>query len=64
VEDLDGQILAALAEDLLLLLLDHLTGPVMGVDHMVADLEVDVDDLALDDEIFELNSCLGNRCPP
>jgi hypothetical protein len=64
VEDLDRQILAALAEDLLLLLLDHLAGPVMGIDHMVADLEVDVLDLALDDEIFDLNSCLGNRCPP
>jgi hypothetical protein len=36
----------------------------MGIDHMVADLEVDVLDLALDDEIFDLNSCLGNRCPP
>jgi hypothetical protein len=54
VEDLDRQILTALAEDLLLLLLDHLAGPVMGIDHMVADLEVDVDDLALDDEILDL----------
>jgi hypothetical protein len=64
VEDLDGQVLAYLTEDVLLLLLDHLAGPVMGIDHMVADLEVDVLDLALDDEIFDLNSCLGNRCPP
>jgi len=64
VEDLDRQILPALAEDLLLLLLHHLAGPMMGIDHVVADLEVDVLDLALDDEIFDLNNCLGNRCPP
>jgi hypothetical protein len=36
----------------------------MGIDHVVADLEVDVLDLALDDEILDLNNCLGNRCPP
>jgi hypothetical protein len=36
----------------------------MGIDDVVADLEVDVLDLALDDEIFDLNGCLGNRCPP
>jgi hypothetical protein len=32
----------------------------MGVDHVVADLELDVDDYALDVEIFELNSRVGN----
>jgi hypothetical protein len=36
----------------------------MGIDDMVADLEVDVDDLSLDLEILDLNGCLGNRCPP
>jgi hypothetical protein len=60
VEDLDRQILAALAEDLLLLLLDYLAGAVVRIDDMVADLEVDVDDLSLDLEILDLNGCLGN----
>jgi hypothetical protein len=64
MEDLDGQILAALAEDLLLFLLDHLARPVVGVDDVVADLKIDVDELALDLEIFDLDGCLGNRCPP
>jgi hypothetical protein len=33
----------------------------MGVDHVIADLEIDVDDLSLDLEILDLNGCLGNR---
>jgi hypothetical protein len=36
----------------------------MGIDDMVADLELDVDDLSLDFEILDLDGCLGNRCPP
>src|SRR3954453_10356260 len=61
VEDLDREVLAYLAEDVLLFLLDHLAGPMMGIDHVVADLEIDVDDFALDLEIFDLQGCLGNR---
>src|ERR1700712_921029 len=61
VEDLDRQVLAYLAKNVLLFLLDHLAGPMMGVDHVVADLEIDVDDYALDLEIFDLQGCLGNR---
>jgi hypothetical protein len=61
VEDLDREVLAYLAEDVLLLLLDHLAGPVMGVDHVIADLEVDVLDLALDLEVLDVDGCLGNR---
>jgi hypothetical protein len=33
----------------------------MGIDHMVTDLEIDVDNLTLDLEIFDLDGCLGNR---
>jgi hypothetical protein len=61
VKDLDGQILATLAEDLLLLLLDNLACPMMGIDDVVTDFEIDVDELALDLEILDLNGCLGNR---
>jgi hypothetical protein len=64
MEDLDRQILAPLAEDLLLLLLDHLAGAVMRIDDVVADLELDVLYLTLDLEILDLNGCIGNRCPP
>jgi hypothetical protein len=45
VEDLDGEVLALLAEDLLLLLPEDLAGPVMRVDDVVADLELDRLDL-------------------
>jgi hypothetical protein len=38
VEDLDGQVLALLAEDLLLLLLEDLAGTVVRVDDLIADL--------------------------
>ena len=61
VKDLDREVLAYLAEDVLLFLLDHLARPMMRVDHVVADLEIDVDDFALDLEILDLNGCLGNR---
>jgi hypothetical protein len=42
MEDLDGQILAALAENLLLLLAEDLARSMVGVDDAVADLELDV----------------------
>ena len=45
VEDLDREVLALLAEDLLRFLLEDLAGPVMRVDDVVADLELDVLDL-------------------
>jgi hypothetical protein len=45
VEDLDGEVLALLAEDLLLFLAEDLAGPVMRIDDVVADLELDRLDL-------------------
>jgi hypothetical protein len=38
VKDLDREVLALLAEDLLHLLLEDLAGPVVGVDDLIADL--------------------------
>jgi hypothetical protein len=66
MEDLDGEVLTLLAEDLLVLLLEHLARPVVGVDHGVADLEVDALDLADDLEILEelLFSDVGDGVPP
>ncbi len=46
VEDLDREVLAPFAEYLHFLLLQHLAGAVMGVDDVVAELELDVLDLA------------------
>jgi len=60
VKNLDREVLTDLTEDVLLFLLDYLAGPMMRVDHVVADLELDVDDLTLDVEILELNSRIGN----
>jgi hypothetical protein len=40
VEDLDRQVLALLAEELLALLAEHDTGPVVRIDDVVANLEV------------------------
>jgi len=53
--DLHGQILAALAEDLLLLLLDYLARTVMWVDDRIANLEVDLFqlDFYLEVKIFQ-----------
>jgi len=57
VEDLDGEVLALLTEDLLGLFLEDLAGAVMRIDDVVADLEPDVLDLgAL--EILDL-LCFG-----
>jgi hypothetical protein len=53
VEDLDREVLAALAEDLLHLLLEHLARAVMRVDDALADLELQVDD-DLDLQVFQL----------
>ena len=52
VQDLDGQVLALLTEQILRFLLEDLAGPVVRVDDVVAALELDV----LDDD--------GLRDPP
>jgi hypothetical protein len=57
VEDLDGEVLAHLAEDLLVLLLDDLAGAVMRVDDVVTDLEVDALGLSGDVQILDLRGC-------
>jgi hypothetical protein len=54
VEDLDREVLALLAEDVLLFLLDDLAGTVVRVDDVVADGEVDALDLAADVQVVEL----------
>jgi hypothetical protein len=54
VKDLDREVLALLAEDVLLFLLDDLAGTVVRVHDVVADGEVDALDLAADVEVFEL----------
>jgi hypothetical protein len=60
VEDLDRQVLPALAEDLLLLLLQDLTRAVMRVDDVVPDLELDVLELGYQVEVLEiLFDCFG-----
>jgi hypothetical protein len=53
VEDLDGEVLALLTEHRALLLLEHLSGPVMRVHDVVPELELDVLDLAFDLEILK-----------
>jgi hypothetical protein len=52
VEDLDREVLATLAEDLHLLLLQHLAGAMVRVDDVVTELELDVLDLAGDLELL------------
>jgi hypothetical protein len=54
MKDLDGEVLTGLPENLFLLLLYDLSGAVMRVDHLVADLVVDVRRLTADLELFEL----------
>ena len=67
VKDLDGEVLAGLTEDLLVLLLDDLAGAMMRVHDVVADLELDV--LHLDDclevllRVYFLDR-FGNDVPP
>jgi hypothetical protein len=61
VEDLDREVLAHLAQDLLLLLLDDLSGPMMGIDDVVTDLELDALRFAGDVQVLDLlGRCLGD----
>jgi len=53
VQDLDGQVLTLLAEDLLLLLLQDLAGPVMRVYDVIADLILDLLRLPRDLELLD-----------
>jgi len=53
VEDLDGEVLLDLTEDVLVLLLDDLPGTMMRVDDRVADLEVDA--LRLGNEVVQVD---------
>jgi hypothetical protein len=53
VQDLDGQVLTLLAEDLLLLLLQDLAGPVVRVDDVIADLVLDLLRLPRDLEVLD-----------
>jgi hypothetical protein len=68
VEDLDREVLTAFAEDLHLLLLQHLPRAVMRVDDVVTELELDELDLAGDLDVLCQGcffSCLcRNGCPP
>ena len=59
VEDLDREVLAALAEHLHLLLLQHLARAVVGVDDVVAELELDVLDLAGHLELLDQRCLFG-----
>jgi hypothetical protein len=54
VEDLDGEVLLPLTEDLLALLLEDLAGPVMRVNDVVADFELDQLRLDGDLEVLDL----------
>jgi hypothetical protein len=61
VEDLDREVLAHLAEDLLVFLLDDLAGPMVRIDDVVADLEVDALGLAREVEVLDLlGRCIGD----
>jgi hypothetical protein len=63
VEDLDGEVLLLVTEDLLGLLLEDLAGPVMGIDDVVADLELDQLGLDGDLEVLDLLfDYVGNDC--
>jgi hypothetical protein len=53
VQDLDGQVLTLLAEDLLLLLFQDLAGPVMRVYDVIADLILDLLRLPRDLELLD-----------
>jgi hypothetical protein len=53
VQDLDRQVLTLLAEDLLLLLLQDLAGPVVRVDDVIADLILDLLGLPRDLEVLD-----------
>jgi len=53
MKDLDGQVFPGLPQDLLLLLLDDLSGPVMGIDDVVTDGKVDALRFAGDVEVLD-----------
>ena len=53
MKDLDREVLARLAEDLLVLLLDDLAGAVMGIDDVVTEFELDVLDFPDDLEVLQ-----------
>jgi hypothetical protein len=57
VEDLDGEVLLLLTEDLLALLLEDLAGPVVRIDDVVADFELD--ELRLDGDLEVLDLLFG-----
>jgi hypothetical protein len=59
VKDLDREVLAHLTEDVLVLLLDDLTGTVVWIHDVVADLEVDA--LRLRNEVEVVDVCC-QRC--
>jgi hypothetical protein len=65
VEDLDREVLALLAEDLLDLLLQDLARPVVRIDDVVAYLVLDVGNLTGDLEVRDLllRQRFGNDCP-
>jgi hypothetical protein len=54
MKDLDREVLALLAEDVLLFLLDDLPRTVVRIDHVVTDGELDAFDLTADVEVFEV----------
>jgi hypothetical protein len=61
VEDLDREVLPHLAEDLLVFLLDDLSGSMVRIDDVVADLEIDALGLAREVEVLDLlGGCLGD----
>jgi hypothetical protein len=64
MKDLDGQVLALLAEHLLHLLLENLAGSMMGLDELVADLidrRLTVDVEVLDELLFQ--HCFADDVP-
>jgi len=64
VEDLDREVLALLAEDLLRFLLEDLPCPVVGVDDVVAYVVLLVRRLTLEDLDCLLPLCFGNGWLP
>jgi hypothetical protein len=64
VEDLDREVLALLAEDLLLLLLEDLARPVVGVDDVIAYVIDLLRRFTLEVLDCLLPLCFGNGRPP
>jgi hypothetical protein len=65
VQDLDRQVVALFPQEILALLLEDNTGPVMGVDDVIALVEIrdelDLLDL-LEAGLDRFFYCFGNRC--